>query len=162
MATKLRKGVNYSFNGYKINFFGYEGHKLAPDEQWTVTPFRGEPFITVEPDSIMEDVSRCLEASIKAGNGRKISQLQLAPRQAVVFFLEGKLTRMHLAHATEGVDYVDLPGVRLEGFKLTVRIMANPSVEIAIADQAGNILASLVEEPGTSSPNKGRSEATKS
>ena len=139
MATSQLSGVNYELNGNTIDFFGAKGTKFD-GSTWGINAFGGNLWAAVSPDSIMDRVHECIAGDIEDGNGDKIAQLQLGPRQAVVFYLEGRLTREHLKGAVEGPEFIDVPNVDLDGRTLTVRIQENPQYDIATADSEGNVL----------------------
>ena len=138
MATSQLTGVNYSLDGDTINFFGAKGTKLG-NGKWAINAIANAMF-EVDPDSIMGKVHDCINGDVENGNGDKIAQLQLGARQAVVFYLEGRLTRTQLADSTEGPDFVDIPSVDIDGRTVTVRVLANPEYDVATADAEGNVL----------------------
>lgn len=139
MATSQLNGVNYAVDGQEITFFEAKGTKLG-DGSWGINAFGGSVYVQVEPDSMMSSIHDCINADIENGNGDKITILLLAPRSAVVFYLEGRLTRQHLTKATEGPDHIDIPDVDVDGRSLTVRILKEPEYNVATADSEGNVL----------------------
>ncbi len=138
MATSQLTGVNFSLDGDAIDFFGAKGTKFA-NGKWGVN-LLGSLMVEVDTDTIMGKVRDCIADDIEKGNTSKVAQLQLGARQAVVFYLEGRLTRAQLAEATEGPDFVDIPDVDIDGRVVTVRVLANPGHDVATADAEGNIL----------------------
>ena len=66
----------------------------------------------------------------------------MGPRQAVVFFLEGRLTVAHLKHAIEPEDgaFIDIPKVAVEERVVTIRVIGAPRHTVSTADQDGNVL----------------------
>lgn len=139
MATSQLTGVNYELDGNAINFFGAKGTKFDGDK-WAINALGGNAWVQVNPDSIMDSVRDCIAGDVEDGNGDKVAQLQLAPHQAVILYLEGVLTREHLKCAIEGTDFVDIPDVDVDGRTLTIRIQTNPEYDIATADSEGNVL----------------------
>lgn len=139
MATSQLNGVNYQVDGQAINFFGAKGTKFDGGK-WGINGFLGDVWFQVDPDTMMPRIGECIADDVSNGNGDKIAQLQLGARQAVVFYLEGKLTREHLKHANEGADFIDVPDVDVYGRTLTVRIQADPEYAVATADSEGNVL----------------------
>lgn len=138
MATSQLTGVNYEVDGKLVTFFDAKGMVFGKNS-WAVNAL-GDMMVEVDPDSIMDRVRSCIDNDVEAGNGDKIAQLQLAPRQAVVFYLEGMLNRDHLKKAVEGPNFIDIPDVDVGGRSLTVRIQGEPEHEVATADAEGNIL----------------------
>jgi hypothetical protein len=139
MATSTLQGVNYELGENIINFFGAKGIKFDGDK-WGINDVLGAIWFQVDPDTMMPRIAECIAGDVADGNGDKVAQLQLGARQAVVFYLEGKLTREHLKHAIEGADFIDIPNVDVDGRILTVRVQANPEHSIATADSEGNVL----------------------
>lgn len=139
MAISQLNGVNYELDGNTINFFGAKGTKFDGGK-WGINGLLGDIWVQVNPDTMMPRIAECIADDVSSGNGDKVAQLQLGARQAVVFYLEGKLTREHLKHASEGADFIDIPNVDVDGHILTVRIQANPEYGVATADSEGNVL----------------------
>lgn len=138
MATSQLTGSNFSLNGQTIEFFGTKGFKQS-ETSWVMNLLFGA-FVEVDPDSIMDTVRDCIAGDIKNGNEDKIATLLLGPNQAVVFFLEGQLTREHIENAVDGDGFVDIPNVEVEGRTLTVRVLEEPTHSVATADSDGNVL----------------------
>ena len=139
MATMSLNGMNYSLDGNTVGFFGAKGTKFT-NGMWGINAFGSAIDCEVDPDSIMERVRGCIAGDVDAGNDDRIAQLQLGPRQAVVFYLEGGMTRDQLARASEGPEFVDIPGVTVDGWTLTVRVLAEPQYDVCTADANGEIL----------------------
>ena len=139
MATSKLNGVNYEVNGQTITFFDAKGTKLGGD-RWAINALGGSLFVEVSPYSMMSAIRDCINGDVENGNVDELSMLLLAPRSAVVFYLEGQLTRQHLTKATEGPDYIDIPNVDIDGRSLTVRILKEPQYNVATADSEGNVL----------------------
>ena len=85
-------------------------------------------------------IRSCINSDVEDGNEDKLAMVLLAPSSAVVFYLEGRLTRRHLATANEGPDYIDIPNVDVDGRVLTVRILKELEYSVATADSEGNVL----------------------
>jgi hypothetical protein len=139
MATSQLNGLNYVVDGQEITFFEAKGTKLG-DDRWAINALGGSLFVEVNPDSMMPAIHDCITGDVESGNADRLSMLLLAPRAAVVFYLEGRLTRQHLTKATEGTNYIDIPNVDIDGRKLTVRILQEPQYNVATADSEGNVL----------------------
>lgn len=139
MATRTVGGENYSLDGDTIQFFGAKGTKFG-NGNWGVNAFGAGIDIEVDPDTIMPRVRGCIEGDVNAGNSDRVAQLQLGPRQAVVFYLEGGMTAAQLAHAAEGPGFVNIPGVQVDGRVLTVRVLDAAEHEVATADVNGELL----------------------
>jgi hypothetical protein len=54
----------------------------------------------------------------------------------VFLFLGGGLTCNHLAHAKEGDDFIEIPGVSLDGRTLAVRVVPEPKYEVTATSHA--------------------------
>ncbi len=135
MATSIPSGVHFDVEEDSVVLFGASGERLAGGS-WAISHVR-----VVGSDSMQGRIRQCIENDVKAGNGAKIAQLQLNARhQAVVFFLEGGLTRADFDRAVEGLDYIDIPDVEVQGLILTVRILPDLPSGVATADADGNIL----------------------
>ena len=139
MATSQLNGVNYEVDGQAITFFDAKGTKLGGD-RWAINAFGGGLYVEVGPDSMMPAIHDCINGDVENGNADKLAMLLLAPRSAVVFYLEGRLTRQHLTTASEGPDYIDIPNVDVDGRSLTVRILKEPQYNVATADNEGSVL----------------------
>lgn len=61
----------------------------------------------------------------------------LGANLGVALGLEGVLTREHLEKATGGAEYVDVPGVEIDGRDLVVRVLREPEYDISTADSDG-------------------------
>jgi len=138
MAPVQILGKHYGIDGRAVNFFGARGTK-SDHGRWSINGFNSDVWVEVAPVSVMDRVRDCI-ARVAAGDGDKIAQLQLGARQAVVFYLEGELTLKHLEYIVEGPDFVDIPGVNVDGRTLTVRVQAKPEYDVAVADSEGNVL----------------------
>lgn len=99
-----------------------------------------EVLTPVLKSSILPRIRKYIQNDVTAGKGHKIAMVQLAPRQAVVFFLEGMLTRKHFDAATEGSNYVDIPRVMIEGRSLTVRVRKDAEFTVATLDTEGKMV----------------------
>jgi hypothetical protein len=139
MASRGVEGINWSLFDGTIDFFGARGMTVS-EKTWAINAFGGEMWVQVAPDTMMPEIRGCIQADLEAGNAGKLAQVQLGARQAVVFFLEGKLTRKHLKHATETQEFIDIPNVSVDGRSLTVRILVSPKFSVATADSDGAIL----------------------
>lgn len=139
MATSQLTGVHYKLEGDTVNFFGAKGTKFDGGK-WGINGLLGEIWVQVDPDTMMPRITECIADDVSNGNGDKVAQLQLGARQAVVFYLEGKITREHLKRAIEGTDFIDIPDVDVDGRTLTVRVQENPEYDVATADIGGNVL----------------------
>jgi hypothetical protein len=139
MATTQLNGVNYETDGRTITFFGAKGTKVGSN-RWAINGIMGDLLFEVSPESVMPVVHECINADVKDGNADKLAMLLLAPRSAVLLYLEGRLTSQHLIAAVEGPDYIDVPNVDFDGHTLTVRILRVPKYNVATADSDGNVL----------------------
>ena len=86
-------------------------------------------MIRVDPNSsnVKECILECIKEDIKAGRRADIAYVIVGNRYAASLYIDKVITEEHLRNATEGDDYVDLPGVAFGDFTLTVRV--DPSVE---------------------------------
>ena len=100
----------------------------------------GSLMAQVSPDSMMPQIRDIIASDVANGNGDKIAQLLLAPRQAVVFYLEGALTLDQLKASTEGIGFIEIPNVDIDGRSLTVRILEEAEYTVATADANGDII----------------------
>jgi hypothetical protein len=137
MGMSQQHGVNYVIEGDSIEIFGTKGAKL---ERGTWALDFGGFLAEVDPDSMVEAIRRCIESDVKSGNSDKVSIILMAPRSAVVFYLEGRLTREQLEASTEGADFIDVPGVEFDGRNLTLRVLKDSQYNVASADSEGNVL----------------------
>ncbi len=139
VANTQLNGLNYAVDGQEITFFDAKGTKLDAD-RWAINAMGGDLYFEVTPSSMMPNVHGCISDDVKSGNDNKLAMLLLAPRPAVILYLEGLLTRNHLTIATEGPDYVDIPNVDVDGRSLTVRILKETNYNVATADSSGVVL----------------------
>lgn len=139
MATSQRAGINFNVDGSTIEFFDAKGSQMS-STSWCINAFGGGLMAEVDPSSMLDDVRDCIKQDVAAGNGDKVAQIQFGPRQAVVFFLEGKITREHLDAAVEGPDFIDIPNVNVDGKVYVVRVLREPELRVATADAEGVVL----------------------
>jgi hypothetical protein len=139
MAISQLKGINFKIDGPVVDFFGAKGTILSGD-RWGVNAFGGDPFFPTNHDSMMPAIQGCINDDVEAGNEDRLSMVLLAPLSAVIFFLEGRLTRQHLDTAVEGPDFIDIPYVDIDGRGLRVRILRESEYNVATADSEGNVL----------------------
>lgn len=138
MATTQRAGIHFNVDGNTIDFFGAKGMRMAGD-RWAIN-ISGSLMAEVDPFSMMEDIRGRIKQDVAAGNEDKVAQIQLGPRQAVVFFLEGKITRDHLDAVVEGPDFIDIPNVEVDGKTYIVRVLEDPEQRVATANAEGAVL----------------------
>jgi hypothetical protein len=136
------RGTNWSVHQCEIDFFGARGRHDVGDQYWLINAFGGSLWVQVDPASMMPEIRNCIAQDAAEGNADKIAQVQLGPRQAVVFFLEGRLTVAHLKQAIEPEDgaFIDIPKVAVEERVVTIRVIGAPRHTVATADQDGNVL----------------------
>lgn len=139
MATSKLSGVNFAVEGTSVEFFDAIGAKLDRGS-WGINALGGGLLVEVEPDSMVEAIHDCINGDVENGNGDKVAMILFAPRSAVIFYLEGRLTRAHLASAIEGPDFIEISNVEFDGRILTVRILGKPEYNVATADSEGNVL----------------------
>lgn len=137
MATNVISSLNWSLDGGTIDIFGCRGAKMGAD--WLIN-ILGSLMAQVSPDSMMPQIRDIIASDVANGNGDKIAQLLLAPRQAVVFYLEGALTLDQLKASTEGIGFIEIPNVDIDGRSLTVRILEEAEYTVATADANGDII----------------------
>src|SRR5688572_5038641 len=133
MAISQLNGSNYAVDGERITFFDSQGGKFGADS-WDVNYFEADP------SSMMPAISECIGSDVASGNEDKIAMLRLSSHSAVIFYLEGRLTRQHLTKATEGPDHIDIPDVDIDGRIVTVRVLRETEHSVATADSEGNVL----------------------
>lgn len=137
MATNKVESINWSIENGTINFFGAKGAKHG--KSWIVNAFLGI-MCEVEPDSMLPQIRDIIADDVKNGNGDKIAQILMAPRQAVVFYLEGVLTKDLLKQSVEGPGFIDVPNVQIDDRVLTVRILEHSEYTVATADADGVVV----------------------
>ena len=136
MASNVISGTNFSLEADTINFFGAMGTRLG--DKWAINAFGGELMVEVaKSDEVRQDIMRCIEDDTNAGKRGEIAYVIVGIRAAVALYLSDIITAEHLRKATEGEDYVDIPGVPFKDLSLTVRVDA--SIEdlafVATADE---------------------------
>lgn len=138
MGTNITTSLNWSLDGSTIDIFGCKGAKSG--KNWLINPFGGSLMAQVSPASMMPQIRDIIKSDIQAGNGDKIVQLLVGPRQAVVLYLEGKIELEQLKAANEGIGFIEIPLVDVDGRLLTVRVLQEPEYTVATADADGNIV----------------------
>lgn len=138
VATSQITGINFKIEGGLINFFGAKGFKLS-ETSWVINAI-GDAMFEVDPSSMMPAIHDCMEGDVNAGNEDKIAMVIMAPRSAVVFYLEGGITLQDLVKVREGYDFIDIPSVVIDGRLVTVRVTENTKYNVATADINGTIL----------------------
>jgi hypothetical protein len=139
MAIRRVSGVNYGFDGQTVRFYRARG-AIFSENSWAVNKYGGTLPVEVEQSSILPAIRECISRDVEKGSAGKLSMLLLAPRQAVTFFLEGRLTLSHLEQATETLDCIEIPDVDVDGYNLIVRVYRETQHEVATADSVGNVL----------------------
>ena len=141
MASNVICGINYSLDADTVNFFGARGRHLG--DRWTINAFGGDLMVeVVKTHDTLQAIKQCIKDDTDAGKSYKIACVIVGKYAAVVLYLEGIITAEHLRKASEGPDYVDIPGVNVEGLSLTVRVDAsrkNPAF-VATADKDCTII----------------------
>lgn len=142
LSAEIVSGTNWSVSANVIEFFGVKGTKAQSGKFWAINAFGDDLWFEVAPASIMSQILDCIEQDVATGSSDKIAQVQIGPCQAVVFFLEGKLTVDHLKKATEpeGLGFIDIPDVTVDDRVVTIRIIAEATYTVATADSDGNVL----------------------
>ena len=138
MSAPQLKGVNFQIDAKEATFFGARGVRLS-DSRWAINA-RGSVLAEVTPDSMLPEIRDCIKGDVDKGDEHKIAMVQLMPRQAVVFFLEGGLAREHFTNVNEGPNYIDVPKVKVEGRTVTVRIVQDAEFEVATLDAKGDVI----------------------
>lgn len=139
MANQLL-GLHYLIHGNAVVFFGLNGNS-ADDDKGVRVLSKATVNFTADRDAVMSVVRECIASDVENGNGDNIAQLQLGPREAILFFIEGILSPDHFKRdPREGVDFFDVYDVEVEHRLLTVRVYANPACGVATADIDGNLL----------------------
>lgn len=139
MTTGVLTGINFEVDGGSIELFSAKGLKLDGGK-WGINGFFCNEFVEVSPGTVIPIIKDCITDDIKAGNELKLAQLQLGAKQAVVLFLEGKLTQKHFEHATEENGFIYVPNVKICGHTLTVRIEKEAANDVTTADKYGNVI----------------------
>jgi hypothetical protein len=139
MASGKMGGFNYGLDNGTVRFFDAKGMQFG-NGRWAINVFTDRPDTEVSPETMLPDIRTLVAGDEAAGFGDKIATVLAGPRQAVILFLEGVITAQHLAGAKEDANYVDLPEVTIDGRTLTVRVMNDPELSVATADEAGNII----------------------
>jgi hypothetical protein len=99
MGSSIQTGVNWSIADGTVNIFGAKGANLSRGT-WAVNAL-GDMMCEVSPATISSDLIDVIEEDRRAGNADKIAYIGVGPRQAVVLFLEGVLTRAALDESEE-------------------------------------------------------------
>ena len=136
MTVRTVRGTNYSFQDATVEFFGAKGCRSGTDS-WAINVRTRHIDLEIDARTTTGWIRERVQQAIHAGRGQEITQLRLGPRSAVFLFLGGGLTCDHLAHATEGDDFIEIPGVRLDGRTLAVRVVPEPKYEVTAASHAG-------------------------
>lgn len=135
MTVRTVRGINYSFQDATVEFFGAKGCRSGTDS-WAINVRTRHIDLEIDARTTTGWIRARIQQAIHAGCGQEITQLRLGPRSAVFLFLGGGLTCDHLAHATEGDDFIEIPGVRLDGRTLAVRVVPEPKYEVTAASHA--------------------------
>lgn len=139
MATSQLTGTKFKIDGSSIDFFGCKGTKLNGNS-WGINALGGDLYVEVDPSSMMPAIHECMKSDVDAGNEDKIAMVIMAPQSAVVFYLEGGITRQDLVKVSEDDGFIDIPGVVINGRSVTVRVAENTKYNVATADINGTIL----------------------
>jgi hypothetical protein len=129
VAVRTARGINYSFQDAAVEFFGARGCIRGTDS-WAINVRTRHIDLEIDARTTTGWIRERVQQAIHAGSGHEITQLRLGPRSAVFLFLGGGMTCDHLAHATEGDDFIEIPNVSLGGRTLTVRVVPEPKYEV--------------------------------
>ncbi len=130
-------GETFSFDGDTVEFFGTSGRPIN-ERQWQFGFDNGDT-VNSEPDSVRGLLDRCIDRQFAKNRGAQTHMLMINPLQAVVFFLEGGIGARKLDRAVCEEDWVDIPGVRVSGKTVTLRVVPGLKA-ITAADFDGNKL----------------------
>lgn len=155
MTADIRRGVHYEVGSERARFFDIEGavldgqrcYKGLPTDDdgflgAVISAFAKSMFIPVDDDDPMPSIRRCIAGDVANGKGNAIAQLWLRPSRAVTLCLIGVLTPKHFVEGkvVEGIDFVDIHDVQIDGRVLTVRVLRNPEYGVATADANGQMI----------------------
>lgn len=129
MTARTPRGINYSFQDSIVEFFGVKGCRQGTDS-WAINVRTSSIDLEIDARSATGWIRERIQHAIRAGSGQEMTQLRLGPRSAVFLFLDGGLTCDHLARATEGDEFVQIPDVSLGGRTLAIRIVPEPKYEV--------------------------------
>jgi hypothetical protein len=129
MRARTVSGINYSFQDATVEFFGAKGCRYDT-ESWAINVRTWQIDLKIDATSTTEWIRQRIQQALHPGHSHEITQLRLGPRSAVFLFLGGGLTCDHLARATEGDGFVEIPNVSLEGRALAVRVVPEPKYEV--------------------------------
>jgi hypothetical protein len=132
------KGEHYLVTANSAQFFGTKGTRISPS-RWTVNLLGGEAEIEDLPRSIISLVAMQLKKATDADRSPDNGQLRLSREAALIFFLEGGLPSALFDHATETDHYIELTNVRVDKYRLTVRIYDRPDISVVLTDEKGNM-----------------------
>jgi hypothetical protein len=135
VTVRTVRGINYSFQEATVEFFGAKGCRCSTDS-WAINVRTRHIDLEIPARTTAGWIQERIQQAIHAGSGHEITQLRLGPRSAVFLFLGGGLTCDHLAHATEGHDFIEIPGVSLDGRTLAVRVVPEPKYEVTATSHA--------------------------
>lgn len=130
-------GTNYSLKNGTVEFFGAIG-TCSNSGRWYANVLIGNrypQFEITKTDAILDMILDAIAADIKAGND--VAYLIAGRRAGVLLYLSDIITAEHLRNASEGKDYVDIPGLAAFGdYSLTIRIESSrPECYLATADK---------------------------
>lgn len=123
MSSNRITGTNFSLIDGVVDFFGAKA--MRTNKFSAVNIDIGEDvMIQIIPDTITveESILGCIKDDTDAGKRDKIAYAIVGIRAAAALYLLDIITAEHLRNATEGDNYVDIPGIVFDGLSLTVRV----------------------------------------
>jgi len=115
---------------------------IVREDVWALGVKGGKTAHNIVPVPISPTIRTCIEIDRKNGLGDKISQLQLTPKSAVLYYLEGGLRLEHFANAIEGERCIVLRSIQV--FDCNLNIVIKPyldlDLDVATADAKGCLL----------------------
>jgi hypothetical protein len=139
MGSSKIKGTNFKLEDGIIYFFGSSGMHTGKGG-WAVNIFASTPDVHTPPQDAPSEIRTIIAGDVADGNGDRIAMLLVSPEKAVLLYLGGQITDDLLRHATGKSDRVDIPGFKIDGRALAIRVMKGLDFEIATADSSGTVI----------------------
>lgn len=125
MASNFISGTNFSLKSGTVDFFGAMGEHHG-DYWLSNEKFGGNSLYQIHKENkVPESIFECIEADRNEGKDDCVAYVVVGRYAAVKLYLCGLVAIKHLRKASEGKDYIDIPGVVFGGLTLTVRVDAN-------------------------------------
>ncbi len=121
-----------------VEFFGASGHATDDPSWWGMSNQRLDGYaMTPAPKTKTVDL---IASFMPRGQEHRVGMIKVAPRMAVILYLEGTVTPTMVACAKVGPEYIDIPEIMICDRTVTLRVMNATKSALILADTDGGFM----------------------